>query len=421
MGPTPGVIGPIPDASSARPFYDDLMEYQTLLNDARAMLPELIELRRDLHQIPEIGNHLPITRQRVLDELEQLPLDIHLHETTSGIAAVLEGDRPGRTIILRGDMDGLAMPEDTGLEFTSRHDGRMHACGHDLHTTMLIGAARMLTGRKGDLAGKVLFMFQPGEEGHYGARYMLEEGLLSQVAPAPSRAFALHVTSIYPSGNLYLKSGPYMAAADKVTVTVTGEGGHASSPWNAVDPIVAAAEIVTATQVALTRSVDVFDPAVLTFAQMEAGTAYNVIPAQAVLTGTTRTVSEERRSQLHAMIERVAQGVATAHGVSAEVIIERGYPVTINDDEVNTTVTDLAESLLGPERVIQAPTPIMGAEDWSYVLQEVPGVMGFLGACPPDLEPENSPANHSNLVRFDEEAMATGVALHAAVALDFLS
>ena len=396
------------------------MDYATLLADSRQMLPEITELRRSLHRIPEVGNQLPKTRAMVLDALEGLPLEIHLHETTSGIVAVLEGARPGPTIMLRGDMDGLAMPEDTGLDFSSEHVDQMHACGHDLHTSMLIGAARLLSARQADLSGKVLFMFQPGEEGHFGARFMLEEGLLNQVDPTPTRAFAIHVTSLHAAGTVHLKPGPYMAAADKVLVTVHGKGGHASAPWNAVDPIPVAAQIITAAEVALTRTVDVFDPAVLTFAQMTAGTAYNVIPATATLAGTTRTVSEERRDQLHAMIEQVVAGIASAHGVTATVDIERGYPVTINDDTVAAEVSTIAGELLGTDQVVQAPTPIMGAEDWSYVLQKVPGVMVFLGSCPTDLEPGRAPVNHSNLVRFDEESMAAGIALHAAVALDFL-
>jgi amidohydrolase len=396
------------------------MDYVTLLEESRQMLPELVELRRSLHRIPEVGNRLPKTRATVLEALEGLPLEIHLHETTSGIAAVLEGGKPGPTIVLRGDMDALDMPEDTGLDFASKHDGQMHACGHDLHTSMLVGAARMLSARQSDLAGQVLFMFQPGEEGHFGARFMLEEGLLEQVDPSPSRAFAIHVTSLHEAGTIHLKPGPYMAAADKVKVTVQGKGGHASAPWNAVDPITVAAQIITATEVALTRTVDVFDPAVLTIAQMEAGTAYNVIPATAMLAGTTRTVSEARRDQLHAMIEQVVSGVAAANGVTADVEIERGYPVTINDDVVAAEVTTIATELLGGDRVVQSPTPIMGAEDWSYVLQKVPGVMVFLGSCPTDLEPGSAPVNHSNLVRFDEESMTSGAALHTAVALDYL-
>ena len=396
------------------------MDYVTLLEESRQMLPELVELRRSLHRIPEVGNRLPKTRATVLEALEGLPLDIHLHETTSGIAAVLQGGKPGPTIVLRGDMDALDMPEDTGLEFASEHEGQMHACGHDLHTSMLVGAVRMLAARQSDLTGQVLFMFQPGEEGHFGARLMLEEGLLEQVDPSPSRAFAIHVTSLHEAGTIHLKPGPYMAAADKVKVTVQGKGGHASAPWNAVDPITVAAQIITATEVALTRTVDVFDPAVLTFAQMEAGTAYNVIPATAMLAGTTRTVSEARRDQLHAMIEQVVSGVAAANGVTADVEIERGYPVTINDDGVATEVTTIATELLGGDRVVQSPTPIMGAEDWSYVLQKVPGVMVFLGSCPTDLEPGSAPVNHSNLVRFDEDSMASGVALHTAVVLDYL-
>jgi len=397
------------------------MDYATLLAESRHMLPEIKKLRRSLHQIPEVGNHLPKTRAAVLAALEGLPLEIHLHETTSGIAAVLDGGRPGPTIVLRGDMDGLAMPEDTGLDFSSEHTGRMHACGHDLHTSMLVGAARMLSARQAELSGKVLFMFQPGEEGHFGARYMLDEGLLDQVDPSPTRAFAIHVTSLHAAGTVHLKPGPYMAAADKVVVTVHGKGGHASAPWNAVDPIPVAAEIITACEVALTRRVDVFDPAVLTFAQMTAGTAYNVIPATATLAGTTRSVSDERRDQLHAMIEQVVAGVSAAHGVTATVEIERGYPITVNDDVVAAEVTQIAADLLGTDRVVEAPHPMMGAEDWSYVLQRVPGVMVFLGSCPTDLEPGVAPVNHSNLVRFDEDSMGAGVALHTAVALDFLS
>ncbi len=412
----PGRIQATTRASTILP-----MDYATLLADSRHMLPEIKLLRRSLHRIPEVGNHLPKTRAAVLEALEGLPLELHLHETTSGIAAVLDSGRPGPTIVLRGDMDGLAMPEDTGLDFTSEHSGQMHACGHDLHTAMLVGAARMLSGRKTEFSGKVLFMFQPGEEGHFGARYMLDEGLLDQVDPTPTRAFAIHVTSLYEAGSVHLKPGPYMAAADKITVTVHGKGGHASAPWNAVDPITVAAQIVTAAEVALTRTVDVFDPAVLTFAQINAGTAYNVIPATATLAGTTRTVSEERRDQLHAMIEQVVSGVAAANGVNATVEIERGYPMTVNDNDVAARVGAIATDLVGEDHVVHAPTPIMGAEDWSYVLQKVPGVMVFLGSCPTDLEPGTAPVNHSNLVRFDEDSMAVGIALHTAVTLDYLS
>ena len=397
------------------------MNNNTLLTSARDLLPEIVELRRSLHRRPEIGNDLPATRETVLAALEGLPLELHLHETTSGIVAVLEGGLPGPAIVLRGDMDGLPMPEDTGLPYASEVHGAMHACGHDLHTAMLVGAAKLLSARRGQLAGRVVFMFQPGEEGHHGAQIMLDEGLLEVVDPAPTGAFAIHVTALYESGTVHHRPGPLMASADEMYVTLTGRGGHASAPYLAQDPIPVAAEIVLATETALTRRISVLDPAVVTFARIAAGTTHNVIPETAELSGTIRALSEDTRTQVHEMIERVATNVAAAHGVEAHVRIRPGYPVTVNDDAFSQLVTDVATDLAGEDAVTPLPYPIMGAEDWSYVLQKVPGAMVFLGACPPELVPGEAPNNHSNRVRFDEAAMATGVALYAAVAIAHLS
>ncbi len=397
------------------------MNNNTLLTSARDLLPEIVELRRSLHRRPEIGNDLPATRETVLAALEGLPLELHLHETTSGIVAVLEGGLPGPAIVLRGDMDGLPMPEDTGLPYASEVHGAMHACGHDLHTAMLVGAAKLLSARRGQLAGRVVFMFQPGEEGHHGAQIMLDEGLLEVVDPAPTGAFAIHVTALYESGTVHHRPGPLMASADEMYVTLTGRGGHASAPYLAQDPIPVAAEIVLATETALTRRISVLDPAVVTFARIAAGTTHNVIPETAELSGTIRALSEDTRTQVHEMIERVATNVAAAHGVEAHLRIRPGYPVTVNDDAFSQLVTDVATDLAGEDAVTPLPYPIMGAEDWSYVLQKVPGAMVFLGACPPELVPGEAPNNHSNRVRFDEAAMATGVALYAAVAIAHLS
>ena len=397
------------------------MNNNTLLTSARDLLPEIVELRRSLHRRPEIGNDLPATRETVLAALEGLPLELHLHETTSGIVAVLEGGLPGPAIVLRGDMDGLPMPEDTGLPYASEVHGAMHACGHDLHTAMLVGAAKLLSARRGQLAGRVVFMFQPGEEGHHGAQIMLDEGLLEVVDPAPTGAFAIHVTALYESGTVHHRPGPLMASADEMYVTLTGRGGHASAPYLAQDPIPVAAEIVLATETALTRRISVLDPAVVTFARIAAGTTHNVIPETAELSGTIRALSEDTRTQVHEMIERVATNVAAAHGVEAHVRIRPGYPVTVNDDAFSQLVTDVATDLAGEDAVTPLPYPIMGAEDWSYVLQKVPGAMAFLGACPPELVPGEAPNNHSNRVRFDEAAMATGMALYAAVAIAHLS
>ena len=384
---------------------------------AQHLYPDLVDLRRLLHRFPERGNHLPETRRIVLEALEGLPLDIVAHETTSGIVAVLEGDHPGPVTLLRADMDALPVTEETGLEFASLNDGFMHACGHDLHTAMLVGAARVLSQMKSDLAGTVLFMFQPGEEGFAGARFMLEEGLLATVKDRPSGAFAIHVNTWTRTGMVLHRKGPQLASDDEVRVTVRGRGGHASAPHLSYDPIPVAAEIVLATQTAITRRINVFDPGVITFATVDAGTTHNVIPETALLVGTIRAVSDGTRRELHALIERVVPGIAAAHDVEAEVEINMGYPVTVNDPDHTAWVDSVARDTLGDDCVAWMDSPVMGAEDWGYVLREVPGTMSFLGACPPEFEPGRAAGLHSNRAVFDEEAMISGTALHAAVAL----
>ncbi len=376
-----------------------------------------MDLRRRLHRNPEQGNHLPLTRALVLGELESLPLEITEHATTSGLAAVLRGARPGPTILLRGDMDALPVVEDTGLPFASEHAGRMHACGHDMHTAMLAGAARLLAARREDLAGTVLFMFQPGEEGFFGARLMLEEGLLDTAGERPSGAFALHVSNLYRSGTVWFRAGPQMAATDEVAITIRGEGGHASTPHLAFDPIPVAAEIILAVETAVTRRINVFEPGVITFARIDAGTTHNVIPETARLLGTVRALTATTRTELHSILHRVAGNVAAAHGVDAEVEFGVGYPVTVNDPGYTAFVRSVARQALGADYVGEPPWPSMGGEDFSFVLDEVRGTMAYLGTCPPGQQPGEVPNNHSNRVVFDEDAMATGVALHAAVAM----
>ena len=318
-------------------------------------------------------------------------------------------------------MDALPMPEDTGLDFASEHEGRMHACGHDLHTAMLVGAARLLSARRTDFGGNVIFMFQPGEEGFHGAEHMLAEGLLELTDPPPSGGLAVHVTTRYASGTVSHRPGPCSASADKVSITLTGSGGHASAPHRSLDPIPVAAEVVLAVQTAVTRRINVFEPGVITFAAVNAGTTHNVIPESAELVGTVRALSSKTRDELHGILRRVATNVASAHLVEAEVEITPGYPVMINDEGFTSFVTNVATELLGEAQVTPMAEPIMGAEDWSYVLQRIPGMMTSLGACLPELEPGESPSNHSNRVVFHEEAMATGIALHSAVAMHHLN
>jgi hippurate hydrolase len=406
----------------------------SLLDDASALLPGVVELRRDLHRHPELGLHLPRTQARILTELDGLSLALSTGTSTTSVVGVLDGARPGPTVLLRGDMDALPMPEDTGLPFTSEVEGAMHACGHDTHVAMLTGAARQLAARREELAGRVVFMFQPGEEGFHGARHMLEEGLLDDAGGAGgaggpdgaggapvSGAFALHITSAYPTGTINLRRGPLLASSDTLRVVVRGRGGHASQPHRAVDPIPVACEIVQALQVMVTRRIDVFDPAVVTVARITAGTTNNVIPESAELLGTVRTVSETTRAKVLEGVRRVAGSIAHAHECAVEVELEAGYPVTVNDDGFADFTARVATELLGEDRVHVMPAPIMGAEDFSYVLQRVPGTMAFLGACPPGVDHETAPPNHSNRVIFDEQAMATGVAMYVAVALRHLA
>jgi amidohydrolase len=381
--------------------------------------PRTVALRRTLHRRPELGLSLPNTRDALLAELGDLPLQVHLGRAVTSVVAVLEGARPGPTVLLRGDMDALPLHEDTGLDFASQVDGAMHACGHDTHVAMLASAARVLADHRDALAGRVLFMFQPGEEGFHGARYMIEEGLLDDTGPAgrPEVAYALHISSTVPTGELQTRQGPVMAAADIVRVTVTGRGGHASAPHDALDPVPAAAAMVGALQVALTRRIDAHQPAVLTVSHIAAGTTNNIIPETAFLEGTLRTLSEPIRARLHEEISRVCLHTALAHGCTAEVEIVSGYPVTVNDARAAGDLQTLAVDLLGRRRVVEMATPIMGAEDFSYVLAEVPGALAFLGACPRGVDPATAPPNHSNRVVFDEAAMVDGVALYAGLAL----
>jgi len=393
----------------------------TLLDDARQLLPGIVAIRRQIHVEPEIGLNLPRTAATIVAELEALGLPAAQGRSTTSVVSTIEGGRPGATILLRADMDALPLQEDTGLSFGSTIPGVMHACGHDTHVAMLLGAARLLADRRSDLPGRVLLMFQPGEEGFHGARYMLEEGLLDGPGAGVTGAFAIHISNQYEAGTINLRPGPELASNDTIRITVRGRGGHASAPHLAADPIVVAAQIVLGLEVMITRSIDVFDPAVITIAHVTAGTTTNIVPETAFLEGTMRTVSEATREATRGHIRRVVEGIALASGVAAEVEIEPGYPVTVNDTAFTEFVSDVAGELLGPDQVRPMPAPIMGAEDFSYVLQQVRGALAFLGGRPSRLDPLTAPQNHSNRVVFDEAAMATGAALYAAVALEHLA
>jgi amidohydrolase len=391
-----------------------------LLEAARALQPRTVALRRQLHKHPEVGLDLPLSQAAVQHALEGLGLHVSTGKSCSSVTAVLNGDKSGPTVLLRGDMDALPLQEDSGLAFSSETDGAMHACGHDTHAAMLVSAARLLNSRRAALAGKVVFMFQPGEEGQHGARHMLDEGVLEAGGRPVEQAFALHITSTAQSGVVMCRPGPMMASADAYTVKVTGKGGHGAMPDHAIDPVPAAAAMVGTLQTMVTRRFSVFDPAVLTVGRITAGTTSNIIPETAELQGTVRTLSDRTRKTVLAEIKKVCEHTAAAHGCSCTVTVDTGYPSTQNDAEVAPRVLDLAGAVLGQKNSALMPEPLMASEDFSYVLQQVPGALAFLGACPPGVTPDEAAPNHSNRVHFDESAFAHGVALYAAFALDAL-
>ncbi len=390
---------------------------ESLLASARAIEPRIVSLRRAIHAEPELGLETPLTLAKVRAELADLPLTWREGTSATGAVAVLQGGRPGKTALLRGDMDALPMQENTGLPFASTIAGRMHACGHDTHTAMLAGAARILAERRGEIAGEVHFMFQPGEEGFHGARYMIEDGLLD---PLPDAAFALHIIPNAAHGIIAGKEGAMMAAADTFDITVRGMGGHASLPHDAIDPIPVAAEIITALQAMVTRRFSAAEATVVTTTQLDAGTAHNVIPDIAELRGTIRTLSAERREAVHGAMHEVASGVAAAHGCSVEVVITEGFPVTLNDSRAIALGKAVAIEMGGEEKWHQLPHALMGAEDFSYVLQKVPGAMFFLGVAEEGADWRTCCGIHNNRMVVDEKTLPKGSAFLASCAAKFL-
>ena len=387
-------------------------------DDAENLLPDLVELRRAIHREPELGLQNPKTLAKIKAALAGLPLEFREGPSTTGLLAILRGPSNGRTVLLRGDMDALPLHEDTGLDFASETTGAMHACGHDTHVAMLVGAAKMLCARQEQLTGTVYFMFQPGEEGHHGARFMLDDGLLD---PLPDAAFALHIMPNAPRGVFTGRAGPLLASSDVLSIKITGKGGHASMPHDTVDPIPVACEIVSAIQTMVTRKVSVFDPAVITIAKIEAGTTNNIIPETANLLGTIRTLSPRRRAMVAEELQRLAPGIAAAHGCEAQVHIEQGFPVTLCDDRAVRFGQEVVEATFGPDSWKTLDAPIMGAEDFAYVLEKVPGAMFFLGASHEGDDWLQCCGLHSNRMVLDESVMAKGAALHAAIAERFLA
>ncbi|MGB3828636.1 MAG: M20 family metallopeptidase [Ornithinimicrobium sp.] len=391
---------------------------------ARALSDDLRALRRDLHQIPEIGLQLPLTQARLLTELQGLDLEITTGQGLSSIVAVLRGakdrgahdDASRPVVLLRGDMDGLPVTEEVDVPYVSRHIGQMHACGHDLHMAAMVGAARILHAQRDELAGDVVLMFQPAEEGPGGAEPMLAEGLLDAAGRRVDAAYAMHVfSSELPCGHWSAKPGAMMAGADTVQITVTGRGGHGSTPHRTADPVPVVCEIVLALQTMVTRTFDAFDSVVLTVGRVSAGTKDNIIPDSAELAATLRTFTPQIRTTAKAAIERVAAGVSAAHGLNAVVTFSEGYPATINDEAEYALAAEVASDLFGADRHTRRLSPEMGSEDMSFVMNEVPGAYFFLGAGIGDVE--HAPDNHSPRAAFDDSVLPEAAAWLAGVAL----
>ena len=391
----------------------------SLTTDAEALAPQLSALRRAIHAEPELGLHTPRTRDRIRVALTHLPLEWREGPSTTGLVGVLKGGIAGaRRVLLRGDMDALPMPEDTGLPYASTIPGTMHACGHDAHVAMLVGAAELLAARAESLAGEVLFMFQPGEEGHHGARFMLDDGLMS---PVTVGALELHIMPNSPHGLIAGREGALLAAADQLDIEVRGAGGHASMPHQTLDPVPVVCEIVTALQAMVTRQFDARDPVVVTIARIEGGTAHNVIADFAKLRGTVRTLSPEHRARAREAIERLAVCIAAAHGLEARVTFTPGFPVTICNGQAVDFGEGVASAMFGEGAFQRLAHPIMGAEDFAYVLEQVPGAMFFLGAAHDGADWQGCCGIHSPRMVLDESVMPRGAAFLAGLAERFLA
>jgi hippurate hydrolase len=369
---------------------------------------KIVALRRDIHREPELGFDTEKTAEKVLAALEGLPLDLETGVAKNGIVATLEGDGDGPTVALRADMDALPILEDTGLPFGSETEGRMHACGHDGHTSMLVGAAHALSGMRDRLDGTVKFVFQPAEEGGGGGKVMVDEGVADDV----SSIFALHLWPGLPFGKVATKAGPIMAAADAFEMAIKASGGHGAMPHLASDAIAIAAQVVTALQTIVSREVDPIEPAVLTVGEIGAGTAFNIIPDKARIGGTVRTLDDDLRERIPARIEELARGIAKGMRGDVDLDYTFSYPVTVNDEAAASRALNVAEDLFGGESVLELPNPSMGGEDFAFFLEKVPGAFIWLGVG------EDVSGLHTPRFAFDEEILSRGSALLAALAIE---
>jgi amidohydrolase len=374
------------------------------------LVAETIAIRRDIHAHPELAFAEHRTAALVAAKLRALGLEVHEEIGGTGVVGLLSGTKPGPTIMLRADMDALPMPEESTVPFASQNPGVMHACGHDAHVAMLLGAAAVLRERAGELRGRVAFVFQPAEEGGGGAPAMLADGLIERFAI--ERAYGIHIGCILPTGVIGLRSGPMMAAVDQFDLVVEGLGGHGAMPHRSVDPVVVAADVVTSLQRVVSREVDPVEPAVVTIGAINGGTTYNVIPPRVALKGTVRSFSAATRDAMEGRIRRIAEHTCAAANATCRLDWQTSYPVTENDPAEAEFVRETLVASLGADRVVEM-APIMGSEDFSYFAQRVPACFMFLGAG----DDAHAFPNHHPAFDIDEHAMQTGIRAHVAIAL----
>ena len=400
--------------------------------DAAAAKTEasVIACRRDIHQHPELGNRETRTSKLIADRLRELGIEVQTPVAHTGVIGILKGGKPGRVVALRADMDALPVVEQVDVPFRStvhttyngQEVGVMHACGHDAHVAILLGAAEVLASVRADIPGTVKFLFQPAEEGaphgeEGGAALMVKEGALER--PKVDAVFGLHVTSRYPVGEIAYRPGPMMAAVDSFTIKVEGKQTHGAYPWLGVDPIVVASQIVLGLQTIPSRQLDVsLAPAVVTVGSIHGGVRNNIIPDEVVMLGTIRSLDAHMREQIHQRIRRTAEDTATAGGAKALVTIEPGYPITNNDPALTERMAPTLRRMT-PDVLVVNPT--LGAEDFSFFQEKVPGLFFWLGTRPTNQTAEDAASNHSPKFFVDESGLALGVRAMSHVAVDYLS
>jgi len=384
--------------------------------DIRQLVSEhkevVINTRRDLHRIPEVGYTEEKTSAYVAEYLNREGLDVQTGIARFGVVALLETGKPGPSLLIRADMDALLLQEETGLEFASTHDGVMHACGHDAHMAMGLGAATVLNRIKTDLTGTIKFVFQPAEEGPGGAKPMIDEGVMEN--PKVDYAIGCHVWPEIPEGTIGVRSGPFLAAMDRFDLKIIGKGGHGAMPHMCIDALEVGTQVVNALQRISSRHMHPLEPTVVTVGSFHAGTTFNIIPGEAEMCGTTRTFNLDIWDSWEQRLEKVIRGVCESMGADFELKFSKGYPPTINDDDISEVVRRCAAEVVGQEKVIK-PARTMGGEDMSYFLQRAKGCFFALGAGREGYAPVHNPK-----FMFNEDILSLGVETHCRVALDLL-